>query len=98
MIKPRLSPSLVAMSLALALGGCAGAVQTQTSVQAAAVAPPAASVVFWQGFRDHPHGYLTAANTPNAANFLPPAPGVSISLSARAMAQRSDPSSARMAR
>lgn len=74
MIKPRLSPSLVAMSLALALGGCAGAVQTQTSVQAGAVAPPAAPVVFWQGFRDHPHGYLTAANTPNAANFLPPAP------------------------
>ncbi|HAL07415.1 MAG TPA: phosphatidic acid phosphatase [Brevundimonas sp.] len=58
------------MSLALALGGalsgCAGAVSTQT----AATAP----VTFWEGFRDHPHGYLTAENTPNAANFLPPPP------------------------
>ncbi|MBD7940880.1 phosphatase PAP2 family protein [Brevundimonas sp. Sa3CVA3] len=57
------------MSLALALGGCAGAVSTQT---AAVVAP--APATFWEGFRDHPHGYLTAENTPNAANFLPPPP------------------------
>ncbi len=66
----RRSSSLIAMSLALALGGalsgCAGAVSTQT----AATAP----VTFWEGFRDHPHGYLTAENTPNAANFLPPPP------------------------
>lgn len=70
MTTSRRSSSLIAMSLALALGGalsgCAGAVSTQT----AAVAP----VSFWEGFRDHPHGYLTAENTPNAANFLPPPP------------------------
>lgn len=71
MTKPRLSSSLVALSLSVALGGCAGAVQTQTAATAVA---PAAPVVFWQGFRDHPHGYLTAENTPNAANFLPPPP------------------------
>ncbi|MNI22754.1 Major phosphate-irrepressible acid phosphatase precursor [compost metagenome] len=58
------------MGFALALGGCAGAVSTQT----AAVVAPAAPVTFWEGFRDHPHGYLTAENTPNAANFLPPPP------------------------
>ncbi|MGN7098646.1 acid phosphatase [Brevundimonas diminuta] len=70
MTTSRRSSSLIAMSLALALGGalsgCAGAVSTQT----AATAP----VTFWEGFRDHPHGYLTAENTPNAANFLPPPP------------------------
>ncbi|MBD3818870.1 MAG: phosphatase PAP2 family protein [Brevundimonas diminuta] len=58
------------MSLALALGGalsgCAGAGSTQTAATA--------RVTFWEGFRDHPHGYLTAENTPNAANFLPPPP------------------------
>ncbi|MFC5373707.1 phosphatase PAP2 family protein [Brevundimonas faecalis] len=74
MTQPRLVSSLVAMSLALTLGGtlggCAGAVSTQT----AAVAAPAAPVAFWTGFRDHPHGYLTAENTPNAANFLSPPP------------------------
>lgn len=69
MTTPRLASSLIAMSLALALGGCADAVSTQT---AAVVAP--APVTFWEGFRDHPHGYLTAENTPNAANFLPPPP------------------------
>lgn len=70
MTTSRRSSSLIAMSLALALGGalsgCAGAVSTQT----AATAP----VTLWEGFRDHPHGYLTAENTPNAANFLPPPP------------------------
>ncbi|WP_303698568.1 acid phosphatase [Brevundimonas naejangsanensis] len=69
MTTPRLASSLIAMSLALALGGCAGAVSTQT----AAVDAPA-PVTFWEGFRDHPHGYLTPENTPNAANFLPPPP------------------------
>lgn len=69
MTTPRLASSLIAMSLALALGGCASAVSTQT----AAVDAPA-PVSFWEGFRDHPHGYLTAENTPNAANFLPPPP------------------------
>lgn len=73
MTKPRLSSSRVALSLSVALGGCVGAVQTQTQTAATAVVP-AAPVVFWQGFRDHPHGYLTAENTPNAANFLPPPP------------------------
>ena len=70
MTTSRRSSSLIAMSLALALGGalsgCAGAVSTQTAA--------AAPVTFWEGFRDHPHGYLTAENTPNAANFLPPPP------------------------
>lgn len=70
MTTPRLASSLIAMGFALALGGCAGAVSTQT----AAVVAPAAPVTFWEGFRDHPHGYLTAENTPNAANFLPPPP------------------------
>jgi len=70
MTTPRLASSLIAMGFALALGGCAGAVSTQT----AAVVVPAAPVTFWEGFRDHPHGYLTAENTPNAANFLPPPP------------------------
>lgn len=70
MTTPRLASSLIATGFALALGGCAGAVSTQT----AAVVAPAAPVTFWDGFRDHPHGYLTAENTPNAANFLPPPP------------------------
>lgn len=65
----RRSSSVIAMSLTLALGGalsgCAGTAATQTA------ATPA---TFWEGFRDHPHGYLTAENTPNAANFLPPPP------------------------
>ena len=69
MTTSRRSSSLIAMSLALALGGalsgCTGAVSTQTA---------AAPVTFWTGFRDHPHGYLTAENTSNAANFLPPPP------------------------
>jgi len=70
----RLAPSFVAMSLALAvgsaLGSCARAVPTQT----AAIATPVAPAAFWAGFQDHPHGYLTAENAPNAANFLPPPP------------------------
>lgn len=69
MTTPRLASSLIAIGFALALGGCAGAVATQT----AAVDTPA-PVTFWEGFRDHPHGYLTAENTPNAAYFLPPPP------------------------
>jgi acid phosphatase (class A) len=48
------------MILVLALGGCA-------------TADPAAPV-FWEGFRDHPHGYLQAEDAPNAARFLPPPP------------------------
>ena len=70
MTQPRLASSLIAMGFALALGGCAGAVSTQT----ATVVAPATHATFWEGFRDHPHGYLTAENTPNAANFLPPPP------------------------
>ncbi len=30
--------------------------------------------VFWEGFRDHPHGYLTKENAPDASAFLPPPP------------------------
>ncbi|WP_313103197.1 phosphatase PAP2 family protein [Brevundimonas sp.] len=71
MTQPRLASSLVAMSLALALGGCAGAASTQVAATQTGTAEP---VTFWTGFRDHPHGYLTAENTPNAANFLPPPP------------------------
>ena len=75
MTTPRLVPSLVAMGLALALGGalggCAASVQT---TEMTALTPATAPVTFWEGFRDHPHGYLTAENTPNAANFLPPPP------------------------
>ena len=51
---------LIAAVIALALGGCASS--------------PEPAPTFWTGFRDHPHGYLTAGRAPNAANFLPPPP------------------------
>jgi len=46
--------------LCLALSGCA--------------ATPDTAPVFWTGFQDHPHGYLSADAAPNAARFLPPPP------------------------
>ncbi|MDQ1153654.1 phosphatase PAP2 family protein [Brevundimonas sp. SORGH_AS_0993] len=68
----RLRPSFSALAAALPLGlavltaGCAGGgPKTDRTV---------AETTFWQGFRDHPHGYLTAENAPNAADFLPPPP------------------------
>ncbi|WP_303719319.1 acid phosphatase [Brevundimonas naejangsanensis] len=66
----RRSSSLIAMSLALALGGALSGCASTAATQTATAAP----TTFWEGFRDHPHGYLTAENTPNAANFLPPPP------------------------
>lgn len=39
-----------------------------------APATPAGAPVFWQGFADHPHGYLKPGQAPNAAVFLPPPP------------------------
>jgi acid phosphatase (class A) len=52
---------LAAALIALASAGCA---------TAADVAPPH----LWKGFADHPHGYLSADEAPNAALFLPPPP------------------------
>ena len=69
----RRSSSIIAMSLALALGGALSGCASTAATQTAAV-DASAPVTFWEGFRDHPHGYLTAGNTPNAANFLPPPP------------------------
>ena len=63
--------SAAALAAAFVLGGCAGQVEAP---QAVAAVPASGPVTFWTGFRDHPHGYLTAENTPNAANFLPPPP------------------------
>lgn len=40
------------------------------SLSACATAP----ALFWEGFRDHPHGYLTKENAPDASAFLPPPP------------------------
>lgn len=45
-------------AIALALAGCA--------------TTPAPT--FWQGFRDHPHGYLAKEGAPDASVFLPPPP------------------------
>src|SRR5690606_24640855 len=60
-----------ALAAAFGLGGCAGQGEAP---RAAAAVPPSGPVSVWTGFRDHPHGYLTAQNTPNAAHFLPPPP------------------------
>ena len=73
MIPSRLSVSPLVLALVLTTAGCASAVPTRTD-EVAAVPASAAAPAFWQGFRDHPHGYLTADNAPNAANFLPPPP------------------------
>ena len=73
MIPSRLSVSPLVLALVLTTAGCASAVPTRTA-EVAAVPASAAAPAFWQGFRDHPHGYLTADNAPNAANFLPPPP------------------------
>ncbi|MCA0367294.1 MAG: phosphatase PAP2 family protein [Proteobacteria bacterium] len=73
MIPSRLSVSSLVLALVLTTAGCASAVPTRTA-EVAAVPASAAAPAFWQGFRDHPHGYLTADNAPNAANFLPPPP------------------------
>lgn len=73
MIPSRLSVSSLVLALVLTTVGCASAVPTRTA-EVASVPAPAAAPAFWQGFRDHPHGYLTADNAPNAANFLPPPP------------------------
>ena len=40
-------------------------------LSACATAP---APVFWEGFRDHPHGYLTKETAPDASAFLPPPP------------------------
>lgn len=60
---------------ALACGTLAGSCATADMGAAAAetVAAPT-QTSFWTGFRDHPHGYLTAGDAPNALNFLPPPP------------------------
>lgn len=50
----------MALAIAAVLAGCAAG-QTPVST-------------FWTGFRDHPHGYLSAEGAPNAAAFLPPPP------------------------
>lgn len=73
MIPSRLSVSSLVLALVLTTAGCASAVPTRTA-EVAAVPASAAAPAFWQGFRDHPHGYLTAESAPNAANFLPPPP------------------------
>lgn len=50
-----------AVSVALSLVGCAAAA-------------PTSKPGLWTGFRDHPHGYLSKENAPNAAAFLPAPP------------------------
>jgi acid phosphatase (class A) len=47
------------------------AVAILISLSACATAP---APVFWEGFRDHPHGYLTKGDAPDASAFLPPPP------------------------
>ncbi len=47
------------------------AVAILISLSACATAP---APVFWEGFRDHPHGYLTKENAPDASAFLQPPP------------------------
>lgn len=49
----------------------AQAVAILISLSACATAP---AHVFWEGFRDHPHGYLTKGDAPDASAFLPPPP------------------------
>lgn len=48
----------------------AAAILSSLSACAAAPKPP----VFWEGFRDHPHGYLVGKTAPDASAFLPPPP------------------------
>ncbi|ATQ44590.1 acid phosphatase [Caulobacter mirabilis] len=55
--------------LKLINAGVAGALLVGLAACATTPAP-----VFWQGFRDHPHGYLRKEGAPDASAFLPPPP------------------------
>lgn len=72
---PSRSVSFRALAVAALLAGATGlaACGGQAS-DVAAASPRPAEMTFWQGFRDHPHGYLKAGEAPNALNYLPPAP------------------------
>jgi acid phosphatase (class A) len=57
------------------LGSCATSDASGPVAVAEAAAPPGQRT-FWTGFMDHPHGYLTPGDAPNALNFLPPPPAL----------------------
>ena len=55
--------TVCAVAVLLTAAGCASAPARSTD------AP-----TLWQGFSDHPHGYLAKDDAPDASAFLPPPP------------------------
>ncbi|GAA0200570.1 acid phosphatase (class A) [Brevundimonas nasdae] len=55
--------TVCAVAVLLTAAGCASAPAGTTSVPTS-----------WEGFRDHPHGYLAKDDAPDASAFLPPPP------------------------
>lgn len=74
MTRPLLWTSALALAAVLT-GSCATATsQVDAALQQTPPADAAGPTTFWTGFRDHPHGYLTAGQAPDAINFMPPPP------------------------
>jgi len=68
-------PGLIrAVALAALVAGVAGCAPTHLPFYLAEANSPAATPVTWTDFKDHPQGYLSDAQRPDAKDFLPPPP------------------------
>lgn len=68
------SLAIAGLACAALVGACASTSVGSASVGGAQEKPSAYSMTFWTGFQDHPHGYLTAGQAPDAINFMSPPP------------------------